>query len=57
MTTATLTTAAAEAASKEGAAARSSRDLCDQMNGVCRKMRRAAEEAGERCDAAEESVS
>ena len=50
-------TTAAEAASREGIAATSSRDLCEQMSGVCRQMRQAAEEAGARCAEAEETVS
>eukprot|EP00903_Cladosiphon_okamuranus_P018583 g17106.t1 len=48
--------AAAEAAAREEIAATSSRDLCEQMSGVCRQMRQAAEEAGARCAAAEETA-
>lgn len=47
----------AEAAAREGMAAQSSRELCEQMGGVCRQMRQAAEDAGKRSAEAEESAS
>lgn len=47
----------AEVAAREGMAAQSSRELCEQMGGVCRQMRRAAEDAGKRAADAEEAAS
>ena len=38
-------------------AAQSSRELCEQMGGVCRQMRQAAEDAGKRSAEAEEAAS
>lgn len=46
----------AEALLREETATKASREMCEQMGGVCRQMRQAAEDAEERCSAAEEKV-